>query len=120
VQTIHRINESELVRILKRGESKVKHYVSMSGLHASIPDHCEVFDKRKDAIADLVDMFRLGRTRATRLSKNGYVELKRTAIEMAQDWEEFGAEYCEVVECSCSNPMEHSDARIGQLDGGAR
>lgn len=86
-----------------------KHYIAMSGSHGCLPDNCEVFDTRKAAVDSLVSLFELGRTRKARLNKNGYLELVASPIEQAQDVS-FGAAYCEITECDCDNPAQHSDS----------
>ncbi len=85
------------------------HYIAMSGQHGCLPDHCEVFESKKDAVQDLVQLFELGRTRAARLRKDSYLELIPNPIEEKQG-EDFGAEYCEITECDCDNPIVHSDS----------
>lgn len=86
-----------------------KHYIAMSGSHGCLPDHCEVFESYADAVTDLVDLFELGRTRKARLRKDSYLELTPSPIEQAQDVS-FDAEYCEITECDCDNPAQHSDS----------
>jgi hypothetical protein len=86
------------------------HYIAMSGQHGCLPDHCEVFESKKDAVQDLGQLFELGRTRAARLRKDSYLELTPNPIEERQG-EDFGAEYCEITECDCDNPLVHSDSR---------
>jgi hypothetical protein len=88
----------------------VPHYIAMSGQHGCLPDHCEVFESKKDAVQDLVQLFELGRTRAARLRKDSYLELIPNPIEEKQG-EDFGAEYCEITVCDCDNPLAHSDSR---------
>jgi hypothetical protein len=86
----------------------LKHWIAMSGSHGCLPDNCEVFETRKGAVDSLVSLFELGRTRAARLKKTGYLELTLSPIEQAQDVS-FGADYCEITQCDCDNPLEHSD-----------
>jgi len=87
----------------------MEHYIAMSGMHGCLPDHCEVYNTRKDAVEDLKGLFELGRIRETRLFENGYLELETTLIEAAQG-DCFGADYCEVMVCNCDNPSQHSDS----------
>ena len=82
----------------------------MSGMHGCLPDHCEVFETYADADADLVQLFELGRTREARLRKNSYLELTPSPIELADEEFSFGAEYCEITECTCDDPSVHSDS----------
>ena len=85
------------------------HYIAMSGQHGCLPDHCEVFETHKAAVEDLVQLFELGRTRKARLCKDSYLELTPNPVEENQG-EDFGAEYCEITECDCDNPLVHSDS----------
>jgi hypothetical protein len=88
-----------------------KHYIAMSGMHGCLPDHCEVFETREDAVSDLVFLFDLGRTRTARLRKESYLKLTPSAVERRQDVD-FGADYCEITECDCDNPSIHSDSGL--------
>ncbi len=85
------------------------HYIAMSGIHGCLPDHCEVFETRADAVADLTSLFELGRVREARLRKNDYLELEVTLIEAASG-NSFGADYCEISSCNCATPEIHSDS----------
>ena len=76
------------------------HFIAMSGEHGCIPDHCEWYPTFADAVNDLVSLFELGRTRKTNLRKYRSAELGP----------QFGAEYCEIVECDCNTPEIHSDS----------
>lgn len=89
-------------------KSNPVHWIAMSGEKGCLPDHCEVFATRKSAIDDLTNLFELGSTRRKRLARDGYLELVLSPIEKLQDVV-FGAEYCEVQPCACSNPAVHSD-----------
>ena len=76
------------------------HYVAMSGMRGCIPNSCHAYDKRNEAIADLVDTFNLHGIRAFDLLRYGY-----TALVLSIH----GAEYAEIVECNCDNPEVHND-----------
>lgn len=76
-----------------------KHYISMSGDHGCLPDHCEVYPNKTGAIDDLVALFDDVRGVKSNLAKYGIVELPRHA----------GAEYAEVITCNCPAPWEHSE-----------
>lgn len=76
-----------------------KHYIAMSGDHGCLPDHCEVYAKQSAARADIVDLFELGSTRAARFRGDNYIELTP----------DDGAQYAEVVDCTCPSPWEHSE-----------
>ena len=88
-----------------------KHYIAMSGSHGCLPDHCEVFETYADAVADLVQLFELGRTRAARLKKNSYLELVPSPIESRDEEFGWGAEYCEIQTCDCDKPAVNSDSQ---------
>jgi hypothetical protein len=79
-------------------------------MHGCLPDHCDAFETCADAVADLVQLFELGRTRAARLRKNSYLELTPNSIEKANEEFSFGADYCEITECNCDDPSVHSDS----------
>jgi hypothetical protein len=86
--------------------SKV-HYIEMSGDHGCLPDHCDVSLTLKGAIDSLGALFddvltdsgrHLGVRNQLKLYR--HCELPRGA----------GAEYCEIVECDCTEPWVHSDS----------
>jgi hypothetical protein len=90
-------------------DTSKKHYVAMSGMHGCLPDHCEVFETLADAVSNLTQLFELGSTRQARLKKNLYLELELSPVEKNQDVF-FGADYCEIQECTCNDPFVHSDS----------
>ena len=107
-------NPEEMRQILNGGnyfQHPIKHYIAMSGSHGCLPDHCEVFETYADAVADLVQLFELGRTRAARLKKNSYLELVPSPIESRDEEFGWGAEYCEIQTCDCDEPAVHSDSQ---------
>ena len=77
------------------------HWIAVSGSHGCLPDSCNAYETYQDAVDSLVDMFSLGRTRKARLFADRTLELK-PRID--------GAEYCEIIQCSCSSPWDHCDA----------
>jgi hypothetical protein len=82
----------------------MKHYHAMSGDHGCIPDNNTVCGTYQQAVDSLVDLFELGKTRAARLKKDGYLELTPYPNN-----EPYGAEYCEIIEC------DDSECIIGEL-----
>jgi hypothetical protein len=77
----------------------MRHYIAMSGSHGCLPDHCQSFGCKRDAVNDLVELFGLGQWATRRLRQDGYVALSPGA----------GAEYCEIQECDCHSPETHND-----------
>jgi len=53
-------------------------FIAMSGTHGCLPDYCEVFSSRNEAIQSLVQLFNLGELHAARLRQDGYLELVQT------------------------------------------
>ncbi len=80
--------------------SKV-HFIAMAGLHGCLPQSCECYDTYATAVDSLVSLHELGRKRARILNRDGYLELN-----LGRD----GNEYCEIEECSCDSPEDHSDS----------
>lgn len=76
------------------------HYIAGSGSYGCLYDCCTVHDSAHDARAELAQRFeRASLPRALR--QNGdFADLPAGA----------GADYCEVVECTCDNPSQHEDA----------
>jgi hypothetical protein len=78
----------------------MKHFIACSGLHGCMSSDCEAFPTYKDAVEYLVGMYGLGRKRAKELREDSCLELN-----LKRD----GNEYCEITECDCSTPWEHSE-----------
>jgi hypothetical protein len=76
------------------------HYIGTSGLHGCLPQFCSSYDRKEDAVTDLSLLHELGKNRTSKLKKNLYLELN-----LKRD----GSDYCEIVECDCSNPENHND-----------
>lgn len=76
------------------------HYIGMAGLHGCLPQTCNVYATQKDAAESLASIHELGKSRTCQLVRDGYLELN-----LHRD----GNEYCEITECNCDNPREHSD-----------
>jgi hypothetical protein len=85
-----------------------KHYVAMGGSRGCLPDYCEVHTTLSDAVEDLARTYVTASKKALR--QNRYCDLSRSLRHPV-----FGgasgdaAEYCEIQECSCDNPLIHSD-----------
>lgn len=78
------------------------HYIAMSGNNGCLPDHCNAFRNRSDAIQSLIDIFefRPYGNKATELKTFGYVTLEKYT---------YGAEYASVEKCDCNNMKIHND-----------
>lgn len=74
------------------------HYVAMSGEHGCSPQFCCSCDTALGAVDALVDLHELGRRRRAELKRTMCLELNPRRD---------GAEYCEIVECSCDTPDVH-------------
>ena len=79
--------------------TKRTHYVYGSGEHGCLYDNCGATETFQDAVDSLAETFELGRTRKSRLLANRYLELRPAD----------GAAYCEISECSCLRPWDHSE-----------
>jgi hypothetical protein len=80
---------------------KKTHYIGGAGLHGYLYQTCDVYDSVKDAAESLASIHELGVTRTARLKRDCYLELN-----LHRD----GNEYCEITECDCDNPSDHSDS----------
>lgn len=79
---------------------KRSHHIAMSGSYGCIPDNVVAFEKRMDAVYHLINLFELpvyGR-KADHLRKTGYTDLGG----------DFGADYAEIVRCTCENIEIHN------------
>lgn len=78
------------------------HYIAMGGLSGCLPQFCEVFWDRSDAVEYACEIHDLGPYSKFRkeLKRNGFVYL---------DVHKHGNEYMEVVECNCCEPWVHSE-----------
>jgi hypothetical protein len=74
------------------------HYLAMSGSPGFIPDCCEMFDSREEAVSDLVKFLELTAEQENRLRAWDF-----TTCDPMQ-----GAGYCQVLECECATPEIHS------------
>lgn len=80
-----------------------EHYIAMHGQHGCLPNTCEVFDDRLDAVNFAVDTcedMQSGGSHqpdmSTQLTDSGYFELPQNM-------------YVEITACTCSQPEIHSD-----------
>jgi hypothetical protein len=77
-----------------------KHYIYGSGEHGCLYDNCGATATYQGAVDSLTDTFELGRTRKARLFADHYLELRPNKD---------GAAYCEITDCTCTRPWEHSE-----------
>lgn len=78
-----------------------RHYVYGSGEHGYLYDNGpQCAETLKDAVESLARTFNLGRTRKAQLKRGLYLELNPRRD---------GADYCEITECDCDNPLDHQD-----------
>lgn len=77
-----------------------KHYIAMSGSSGCLPDFCEPFQKRKEAVDALGDLHEMTRKEKEALRSSGYVTLT------------VGADYAEVKECQCVTPGIHTESGV--------
>ena len=79
--------------------TREKHYIGMAGLHGYLPSDCASYEDYESAVDSLASLHELGKNRERELKKHGYLELN-----LHRD----GNEYCEIVECDCTDPDEHN------------
>lgn len=79
------------------------HYIAISGAKGCLPDYCQSFAARKDAIDSLVALFELApRGKFTQqLETCDYVSFPKHLFA--------GADYAEIQKCACDNPSIHND-----------
>lgn len=70
-----------------------RRWIYMSGSHGCMPDSSGCVASREDALESLVELFSLGGRRTRELRRTGYLELRASRD---------GADYCEVILCSCA------------------
>ena len=73
-----------------------------------MPDFCNVYPTKRQAVEALADLFELGRVRIRRLWDYEIIGLQPSPIEAAQGVS-FGANYCMIQECDCKEPWVHQD-----------
>ncbi len=91
--------------------NKPTHYIVGSGSYGCLYDNGpHAHDTLDSAVDDLAQLFELGRVRRARLKADHYLDLDsaRSPIEEAQG-HRFGADYCEITECDCSEPWSHNE-----------
>jgi hypothetical protein len=88
-----------------------KHYIAMGGSRGCLPDYCEVHTTLNAAVEDLAQTYVTASKKTLR--KDRYCALSRSPRHL-DPWDVGArgdaAEYCEIQECSCDNPLIHSDA----------
>ncbi|MBD3261582.1 MAG: hypothetical protein GF334_07870 [Candidatus Altiarchaeales archaeon] len=78
-----------------------KHYIAMVGLYGCLPNSCDVYKTKKDAIESIIFIQGTKRGYIGNLRKHGYTDM---------DLNEFGNEYAEIIECDCDEPHIHQDS----------
>ena len=78
----------------------MRHYIAMAGLLGYLPIYCDVFQTYEDAVDSLACIHELGRDRTRSLKRDGWLDLN-----LARD----GNEYCEIIDCDCDTPQDHSE-----------
>lgn len=73
-----------------------RHYIALAGEFGYLPDYCDVFETKRDAIESLAELHKLGRRAKRELRADNYTALTRYA------------DYCEIQVCGCGNPKQHS------------
>lgn len=76
-----------------------KHFIGLAGQRGCLPNYCDVFRNKTAAAQALAGLHERGQKFAERLSRDGIAALRP----------EDGNEYCEIQECSCSEPWIHQD-----------
>jgi hypothetical protein len=76
------------------------HYIIGSGSFGCLYDNGPHAHRTlKDAVEDLAQTFELGRVRRAQLRRDGFLKLGPS----------FGADYCEITECTCDTPWQHNE-----------
>lgn len=88
-----------------------KHYIVGSGSYGCLYDNGpHAHERLADAVADLADTFELGRVRRKELKDNHYLDLDSSLSPIERnEGKSFGADYCEITECSCATPWQHNE-----------
>jgi hypothetical protein len=76
------------------------HFIAMSGTHGCLPDYCSVNESAEAAAEALGYIHELGPRDVRRLGNAGYLELGGP---------ETGADYAQIIGCSCETPEVHDD-----------
>lgn len=77
------------------------HFIVMAGLRGYMPNYCDVCPTLDSAVESLAGLHELGRDRKRKLKRQRFLKMR------PQD----GNEYCEIEECSCSEPWVHQDGQ---------
>ena len=90
--------------------NKKTHFIAMAGLHGYMPQCCEAMPTLEDAVYYLAEIHELGKGRIKKLWDGLYLELNfRPTNPIIRD---DGNEYCEIIECDCSEPSDHCDSGV--------
>jgi hypothetical protein len=68
-----------------------------------MPLYCEVYETKQAAAESLADIHDLSGYKTRQLKRDMYLEL---------DLHTHGNEYCEIAECNCDTPCEHSESPV--------
>ena len=81
-------------------EANKPHFIAMSGSYGCLPDNVTVFERKSEALNHIINTFELalyGR-KADNLREVGYADLGG----------DYGADYAEIVRCTCDNVEIHN------------
>jgi hypothetical protein len=82
----------------------MRHWIGMAGLRGYMPNYCDVWQTKEDAIEGLLfihDDALIGPPRVkTALRRFEFVEI---------DLHKWGNEYLEIMPCNCDEPWVHSE-----------
>jgi hypothetical protein len=76
------------------------HYIGMAGLHGCMPQTINSYDSIRDAAEGLQNIHGFGKGKLAELKRNLYLEMNINR---------YGNEYCEIIECDCESPEQHSN-----------
>jgi len=76
-----------------------KHYIGMSGMRGCLPDYITWNEEHALVVDDLASVHDLGSVKKRELRRDGFITMNLQS----------GAEYCEIVECTCDDPESHND-----------
>jgi hypothetical protein len=81
-----------------------KHYIAMNGQYGCIPDSCECFDTLEDAVSYLADLYEIAENeQIKKLTNERFLQIYTADKGLMSN------EYCEIQECDCDMPWQHSD-----------
>lgn len=73
------------------------HYIGMNGSYGCLPDNCFAVSTLRDAVQSLAETLELSRRQVQELRRNRIVECSHSQ----------GADYAEIVECTCNAMEQH-------------